>query len=109
MKEWIAVLRAADDAARWHVHQRRKGAAQEPYVNHLLEEASLVATATEGREPDVVVAALLHDAIEDQNVTPETIASEFGQKVGRCHCHGSNGRQVAAESRTQTAASRKRG
>ena len=27
MKEWIAVLRAADAAARWHVHQRRKGAA----------------------------------------------------------------------------------
>jgi hypothetical protein len=30
MKEWIAVLKAADAAARWHVHQRRKGAAQEP-------------------------------------------------------------------------------
>src|SRR5882757_6053285 len=37
MKEWIAVLRAADTAARWHVHQRRKGIAQEPYINHLLE------------------------------------------------------------------------
>src|SRR4051812_3142372 len=35
MKEWIAVLKAADAAARWHVHQRRKGAAQEPYINHL--------------------------------------------------------------------------
>ena len=46
MKEWIAVLRAAEMAARWHVHQRRKGIAQEPYVNHLLEVASLVAEAT---------------------------------------------------------------
>ena len=43
MKEWVAVLRAADAAARWHVHQRRKGSAQEPYINHLLEVASLVA------------------------------------------------------------------
>ena len=42
MKEWIAVLRAADTAARWHVHQRRKGIAQEPYINHLLEVSSLV-------------------------------------------------------------------
>jgi hypothetical protein len=25
IKKWIAVLRAADAAARWHVHQRRKG------------------------------------------------------------------------------------
>jgi guanosine-3',5'-bis(diphosphate) 3'-pyrophosphohydrolase len=37
MKEWVTVLRAADAAARWHVHQRRKGSAQEPYNNHLLE------------------------------------------------------------------------
>jgi (p)ppGpp synthase/HD superfamily hydrolase len=81
MKEWIAVLRAADTAARWHVHQRRKGIAQEPYINHLLEVASLVAEATGGTDPNVVIAALLHDAIEDQGVTPEMIASEFGEHV----------------------------
>ena len=81
MKEWIAVLRAADMAARWHVHQRRKGIAQEPYINHLLEVASLVAEATGGTDPDVVIAALLHDAIEDQDVTSEVLASEFGQHV----------------------------
>jgi (p)ppGpp synthase/HD superfamily hydrolase len=46
MKEWVAVLKAADAAARWHVHQRRNGAAQEPYINHLLEMASLVVVAT---------------------------------------------------------------
>lgn len=81
MKEWIAVLRAADMAARWHVHQRRKGIAQEPDINHLLEVASLVAEATGGTDPDVVIAALLHDAIEDQDVTSEALASEFGQHV----------------------------
>jgi hypothetical protein len=27
MREWIAVLKAADAAGRWHTHQRRKGAA----------------------------------------------------------------------------------
>jgi (p)ppGpp synthase/HD superfamily hydrolase len=41
MNELVTVLRAADAAARWHVHQRRKGSAQEPYINHLLEVASL--------------------------------------------------------------------
>jgi (p)ppGpp synthase/HD superfamily hydrolase len=81
MKEWIAVLRAADAAARWHVHQRRKGAAQEPYINHLLEVASLVADATEGRDPELVIAALLHDAIEDQEVPFDLIETEFGPKV----------------------------
>jgi (p)ppGpp synthase/HD superfamily hydrolase len=81
MNEWISVLRAADTAARWHVHQRRKGAAQEPYINHLLEVANLVTDATGGTEPNVVIAALLHDAIEDAGVARETIASEFGQQV----------------------------
>jgi len=81
MKDWIEVLRAADTAARWHVHQRRKGIAQEPYVNHLLEVASLVTEATGGVDPNVVIAALLHDAVEDQDVTSEMLASEFGQHV----------------------------
>jgi (p)ppGpp synthase/HD superfamily hydrolase len=79
MKEWIAVLRAADAAARWHVHQRRKGAAEEPYINHLLEVASLVADATEGKNPKVIIAALLHDAVEDQEVPRDLIAREFGR------------------------------
>jgi len=81
MKEWVAVLRAADAAARWHVHQRRKGASQEPYINHLLEVASLVAEATEGQNAKAVIAALLHDAIEDQEVPRELIAQEFGEEV----------------------------
>jgi len=81
MKEWIAVLRAANTAARWHVHQRRKGVAQEPYINHLLEVASLVTQATGDTHPNLVIAALLHDAIEDRGVTSETIDGEFGQHV----------------------------
>jgi (p)ppGpp synthase/HD superfamily hydrolase len=40
-----------------------------------------VTEATGGSEPDAVIAALLHDAIEDQGVTAEMIASEFGKHV----------------------------
>jgi (p)ppGpp synthase/HD superfamily hydrolase len=81
MKELVSVLQAADAAAHWHAQQRRNGAAQEPYINHLLEVAKLVAEATGGAEPDPVIAALLHDVIEDQAVTAETIASRFGERV----------------------------
>jgi guanosine-3',5'-bis(diphosphate) 3'-pyrophosphohydrolase len=81
MNEWITVLKAADAAARWHVHQRRKGAAQEPYINHLLEVATLVAEATQGKDPNLVIAALLHDAIEDCEVPQELIAKTFGSDV----------------------------
>ena len=76
----LTVLKAADVAARWHAGQRRKGATGEPYVNHLLEVAALVAEADEGNT-DLIVAALLHDAIEDQKISRETIAAEFGERV----------------------------
>lgn len=81
MKSLIMVLKAADAAARWHVHQRRKGAAKEPYINHLLEVATLVAEATAGEDPNLVVAALLHDAIEDCEVPHTLIAEAFGTDV----------------------------
>ncbi len=74
----VQVLNAAETAARWHAGQKRKGAAAEPYINHLLEVARLVAEATKGEDPALIIAALLHDAIEDQQISPATIASRFG-------------------------------
>jgi (p)ppGpp synthase/HD superfamily hydrolase len=77
----LTVLKAADAAAQWHALQKRKGAAGEPYINHLVEVARLVAEATNGNDPNLVTAALLHDAVEDQNVSPATIAEMFGDDV----------------------------
>jgi hypothetical protein len=68
-------------AARWHVHHRRKGPAEEPYINHLLEVAMLVADATGGSDTNLVIAALLHDAIEDSELPRELIAETFGEDV----------------------------
>jgi (p)ppGpp synthase/HD superfamily hydrolase len=83
MNQWVAVLKAAETAARWHLHQKKKGATQEPFIAHLLEVASLVAEATEGSDPDLVIAALLHDSMEHQEVPRELIANEFGEDVAR--------------------------
>jgi len=62
------VLRAAALAAKLHEAQRRKGEAAEPYVNHLIEVAHLLAEA--GAPSPVVIAGLLHDAIEDTWTAP---------------------------------------
>jgi (p)ppGpp synthase/HD superfamily hydrolase len=75
----MKVLKAAHQAALWHVSQRRKGEAKEPYINHLIEVAALVAAA--GAAEDVICAAFLHDAVEDQQISAETIAAEFGAAV----------------------------
>src|SRR5260370_900003 len=81
MKDWLLVLKAADAAARWHVHHRRKGPAEEPYINHLLEVAMLVAEATGASDTNLVIAALLHDAIEDAEVSRELISPPFADDV----------------------------
>jgi (p)ppGpp synthase/HD superfamily hydrolase len=107
MKSWIKVLKAADAAARRHVHQRRKGAAKEPYINHLLEVATLVAEATEGEDPNRVIAALLHDAIEDCEVPHKLIADSFGTDVADLVAEVTDGRDVNARSAKWRAPTRK--
>jgi len=77
----LRLTRALAFAARAHANQRRKGAAQEPYINHLVEVAGLVAEATDGAEVELVVGALLHDAIEDTAVAVDDIEREFGARV----------------------------
>ena len=65
-------------ASRLHAAQVRKGT-RIPYVSHLLGVASLVIEA--GGDEDQAIAALLHDAIEDQPRGGKT-AKEIGRKFG---------------------------
>src|SRR5579859_1707723 len=73
-------LDAVRYAARVHAGQRRKGT-KIPYLGHLLAVASLVIDA--GGSEDEAVAALLHDAAEDQGGERrlEEIRTHFGSRV----------------------------
>ncbi len=68
-------------AARKHADQRRKGANEEPYVNHLAEVSELLARHTNGADTDLVVAGLLHDTLEDTKTSYEELVREFGENV----------------------------
>jgi len=81
LKAVAQVLEAARFAGEKHAHQRRKGAAAEPYVNHLIEVAGLVATALAQPDTNLVMAALLHDTIEDTGTTKEELVEHFGADV----------------------------
>lgn len=74
----IAALRFAADA---HVNQRRKGAAQEPYINHLIEVLALVQHSAGEGDVELLQAALLHDVIEDTALTREDLRQRFGDRV----------------------------
>lgn len=75
------VLKAAHFAAERHRGQRRKGAAAEPYVNHLLEVAELVSSTLSAPDTNLVIAALLHDTVEDVGVTKDELIQAFGSDV----------------------------
>lgn len=81
MNAVVGVATALDFAARRHSGQRRKGLSAEPYVNHLTEVALLLAEATDGADPSLVMAGLLHDTIEDTDTTQEELAAVFGEDV----------------------------
>lgn len=50
-----------------------------PYIIHAMEAASIVATVTNDQE--MLAAAILHDTVEDTDVTIEQIRDEFGERV----------------------------
>jgi (p)ppGpp synthase/HD superfamily hydrolase len=75
------ILAAAQFAAQQHAGQRRKGHAAEPYINHLIEVAELVAESDEIVDTNLVMAAFLHDTLEDTSVTAEELRERFGEDV----------------------------
>lgn len=61
-----------------HRGAERKGKGY-PYVLHPMEAAGIVASLS--TEPELLAAAMLHDTVEDTDVTIEQIRQEFGDRV----------------------------
>jgi (p)ppGpp synthase/HD superfamily hydrolase len=74
--------RALAYAERLHARQRRK-ATNKPYIAHLMSVTSIVVAY--GGDEEMAVAALLHDAVEDQGGLPRLreIQRKFGARVAR--------------------------
>lgn len=75
------ILKALRFSAEKHRDQRRKDREASPYINHPIQVAEILWTAGEVRDIPTIVAALLHDTIEDTNTQAEEIIALFGQEV----------------------------
>ncbi|MEU7972755.1 bifunctional (p)ppGpp synthetase/guanosine-3',5'-bis(diphosphate) 3'-pyrophosphohydrolase [Micromonospora sp. NPDC049089] len=69
--------RAFDTAARWHSGQYRKSG--DPYITHPLAVATILGNL--GMDTTTLVAALLHDTIEDTEYTLDQMRADFGGEV----------------------------
>lgn len=74
------MMEAAVFAAEKHKAQRRKGNQKIPYINHLLKVVQILIDCGESDE-DLILAALLHDVIEDTDATAAEITALFGKEV----------------------------
>lgn len=70
--------RAIVFAVRAHAGTERRGKGF-PYIVHPMEAMEIVATMTSNQE--LLAAAVLHDTVEDTDVTIEQIRAEFGDRV----------------------------
>jgi guanosine-3',5'-bis(diphosphate) 3'-pyrophosphohydrolase len=75
------ILRAAAFAAHKHRDQRRKDEAASPYINHPITLANILSNEGGISDPVVLVAALLHDTIEDTETTRHELEQHFGADV----------------------------
>src|SRR5690348_13430472 len=71
------VLRAFQVGAQAHAGQTRKSG--EPYITHPVAVAGILAEL--GMDAETIIAAILHDTLEDTSLTSEQITAEFGQPV----------------------------
>jgi (p)ppGpp synthase/HD superfamily hydrolase len=77
------LLEALDFAAIRHRDQRRKGIDASPYINHPIRVALLLVNVGGVRERETLIAALLHDTIEDTETSAGEIGERFGTEVRR--------------------------
>lgn len=73
--------KAIEFATEKHKLQRRTGG--EPYVNHCLRVMNTVKYTFDVNDNSILLAAVLHDTVEDTETTLEDITKEFGTEVAQ--------------------------
>jgi guanosine-3',5'-bis(diphosphate) 3'-pyrophosphohydrolase len=75
------LLAAVRFAAEQHRDDRRKGSTGAPYINHPITVAEQLAAAGLGDDTELLMAAVLHDVVEDTGATGAQLERLFGARV----------------------------
>jgi guanosine-3',5'-bis(diphosphate) 3'-pyrophosphohydrolase len=95
------LLEAVRFAAEQHRDDRRKGATAAPYINHPIVVAEQLAAHGLGDDVELLMAALLHDVIEDTDATFDQVRSAFGARVAGIVQEVSDDKSIEKEARRQ--------
>ena len=91
-QDWLAYIKESRSASEaelidkaYHMakaaHEGQKRLSGEPYHSHVIAVANILASLNMDHE--TIIAALLHDVVEDTPVTLENIAEDYGADVAR--------------------------
>lgn len=95
------LLKAVIFSATKHEGQFRKDTASTPYIIHPLGVARSLWEEGQVRDENVLVAALLHDTLEDTDANAEEIESEFGNTVSYTVAEHTNDPSLSGEQNKQ--------
>jgi guanosine-3',5'-bis(diphosphate) 3'-pyrophosphohydrolase len=78
---YALLLKVISFAAEKHRHQRRKDKEASPYINHPIAVANVLANEGKVDDETLLLAAILHDTIEDTETTFEELVDLCGTDV----------------------------
>lgn len=80
-KDIHRIIDAISFASEKHKHQSRRDVEKTPYIIHPIIMANTLMVIGRVRDADIIIAALLHDTVEDTAATFEEIMEQFGARV----------------------------
>jgi guanosine-3',5'-bis(diphosphate) 3'-pyrophosphohydrolase len=95
------LIKAIRFAAGKHRNQRRKDSLKSPYINHPIEVLLLLWEVGQVRDSEVLLAAVLHDTVEDTNTSAGEISETFGEKVAEYVLEVSDDKSLPKKKRKQ--------
>jgi guanosine-3',5'-bis(diphosphate) 3'-pyrophosphohydrolase len=99
--EFSQLLIAASFAAGKHRDQRRKDIEASPYINHPLSVAELLATEGGSTDVELLVAAVLHDTVEDTATSLDELSQQFGPAISQLVAEVTDDKSLPKEQRKQ--------
>lgn len=99
--DWNKYRSAIEYSAAKHAGQYRKDKNKTPYIIHPLGVSFSLFKEGDIRDPDTLIAALLHDTLEDTDATFEEISRLFGKKVAATVAELTNDPNLSSEENKQ--------
>ncbi len=101
MTDLNIIFKALSFAALKHRDQRRKNVEASPYINHPIDLVNVLVNEGQVANPDIIVAAILHDTVEDTDTSFAELETHFGKVIADIVCELTDDNRLQKKERKQ--------